>query len=476
MSWLGIKEISISDLRAMERQSYSDLEALKKSKIILIKSKLTSEIGDAKSYHRSLIDSLAQQLRSPILMIDHSTSEISGAQRSIHLKSDQPNEPVSLAMTVDNPFALQYRQALLQSDTFYVLLNANVFLPASSGYKHDQIGLLSLFDDVNWRQNRAIEIAGDKAMVSDIMKTVLGKRAYNVFASGKRVYEVQKTIVWDFDDTLISLGGESRPGLSEVWHRLIERNARQVIATYGNERHASQQMRKSRIYLPYTDLMDADHIGPTNMRGGKSYRYLANRLRLGTDEQIQNHMIVIGNSLLDMPHDIEGVVFVLVEDMDLHAGTIEDVVELLDQAGEGSFNQGFRKIYDFSEPHDGEVRSYQSGDLSFSIQYKNVDFIEHSKITGKLIVPHISKISTSKDHTKDGLDASKGARMAVKKGSGKREEVRVDPLEGFTLTSPHSPLTSDMGARMAKKKKKTTQYPFSFEANLRRLIQEVMRN
>ncbi|HSV43504.1 MAG TPA: HAD family hydrolase, partial [Candidatus Bathyarchaeia archaeon] len=353
---LGITEISVRQIEKVLQENEFNRRSDSVCRMILIRASKSSTDGKISSFTEKQILEFVKKVRAPVLMIDHSSGRISQAQMYLENSADQLACPV-LRLTEKNPHYLD--KDLLQSDTVFFIFNANPN-PLVQGSR-------SLFDDPreSWKSD---VIPGSRLKIWEALQSYFGRAITDIIAAERAPLTSNKIVIWDFDDTLWSF----RPGtqlpyyfrknIGRTWYRLARRGARHVIATQQSLRHVEDIMHLAGISLPVAQIFERMEIYHGNGIHGKTYKPIVERMRITNPAA---EMVVIGNSVFDIPADVPGLVFILVNNIDLPAQYFEKIIRLFDGIGKGDLSRGFDNILYDSKTINGK---YSDESVSFSLE------------------------------------------------------------------------------------------------------------
>ncbi|MFH2138638.1 MAG: HAD family hydrolase [Candidatus Omnitrophota bacterium] len=349
-------------------------------RFILIKKKLASIDPDCSVISEDM-RRLGQEYRAPIVMIDNSEHPCSGAQLYVHKVEDKASRE-NILINMLNKDQWKHRPGLLEEDTFFFTLNTNQ-TPSRTFLG----GKVSDFDDFRIK-NQEVLIGGEKVKVVEVLINLFGAAVDRVMSGSDRMFASEKTLVWDFDDTVYGSQTGWRPGVSESFLRLKKRGGRHVFATLMSEDHVQGIFDMTGLRLPYNSIFGGDKLGVHDHWGVKYYEFLLRRVRLAS-EQAKANMVIIGNSETDMPRDMDDVVFIHVQDMSLAAENIEEVLMFLDEIGHGSFSNGFARLFEHGIAYDNGVKSCRMDGINFYLGYRTIETKEGRTVK----IPVISDIT-----------------------------------------------------------------------------------
>ncbi len=164
---------------------------------------------------------------------------------------------------------------------------------------------------------------------------------------------MQKIICWDLDETLgIFRYGERtlRYNTKETLEFLSKKNYKHYIASAAVKSYIDDVLRSTEIEKFFSGIFDRDFIKPNlNPKDGKLYSAIAIAENL-SQKEIEDRMIVVGNSNHDQPVDVNNLVFI--QDAryeDSKSDIVRKIFEKLDNLDNSSFKKAFDKWYKSSD-------------------------------------------------------------------------------------------------------------------------------
>jgi len=183
------KELGVVEITQMEYWAYKAKvldfgdgkplpDHIKNARIVLIKEKLSSESPEG-GYGLRVIHAMALELRSPVMLVDHSYSRIAAAQNYVEMAEIGAGRG-AIMMNAERPNALRGRESMLNNDYFFILLNCNPNILQKSG--------TSLFDDTDDFLERSSEnivvIGGVRQYSYDAFRRIYGKAIEEAMKEG----------------------------------------------------------------------------------------------------------------------------------------------------------------------------------------------------------------------------------------------------------------------------------------------------
>lgn len=172
-------------------------------------------------------------------------------------------------------------------------------------------------------------------------------------------------VCWDLDHTLIGLCRAPtihamsdalaprateivvRPGIAHTLERLAHRGYWHVVTTGGTREYAEAVLAATGLRQHFTGIFEGAEI---DAGAGKRYRPAARSLGM-TDEEARRRLIAVGDLVYDQPADIGGLVFIHQPNgFRSEGGTVEGVIEWLEEAAGGGLLEGFETCLALARP------------------------------------------------------------------------------------------------------------------------------
>lgn len=160
-----------------------------------------------------------------------------------------------------------------------------------------------------------------------------------------------KTIFWDLDGTVVLDGMHERAsmlryGMNDLLGELRAGGFKHVITTNATKDYAEQALTRTGVRDHFANLYGRETTTPEFGTFGKSYRSVAEQEGYGEEQDIRDHVLIIGDSKGDHPQDANPVVIRLGQRMgQLDALVFREIIVALLEKGEGSFHKGFDSLY-----------------------------------------------------------------------------------------------------------------------------------
>ena len=164
---------------------------------------------------------------------------------------------------------------------------------------------------------------------------------------------MQKIVCWDLDETLGVFGYEERTlryHAKETLEFLLKKNYRHYIASAAERNYIIDILKSTGIENLFHGIFDRNSIKPNlGPKEGKLYSAIVVAENLSSKE-IEDRMIVIGNSDYDQPVDVDNLVFI--QDArygDSKSNIVRKIFEKLENLDNSSFKRAFDKWYRSSD-------------------------------------------------------------------------------------------------------------------------------
>jgi hypothetical protein len=216
------------------------------------------------------------------------------------------------------------------------------------------------------------------------------------------------TILWDLDDTIGNFSGirlrtpeaaspiQLRYGIRDLLTEFSEDAGYcHYITSSAGTSYVNEALNRAYLHEKFARTFGNDTVKQTI--DGKHYRPVAKGF---SEEEMQSRMIVIGDSDRDKPVDVGGMVFIELGNPEepIEALVIREIVTTILDEGDGSFRDGYEKLYSRAEPvrkadrqHAERRRLNIGNDIEFAMEYRQAAEIDNPNLQN---IPVICNIKT----------------------------------------------------------------------------------
>jgi len=174
-----------------------------------------------------------------------------------------------------------------------------------------------------------------------------------------------------------------RYGIKETLERLSGEGYVHFIVSSAVSAYVNEALKRTSLRDYFEGILVRENHVVTI--GGKYYQPVADVMKLSKDE-VRSKMIVIGNAFGDRPADIPGLCFIEHKAGFLYDAIVtESIMSRLKEVGDGSFEDGFEKLYtakSANQLQDEQPKINMGSGISFSLEKRRIDqFFKDAGVT-----------------------------------------------------------------------------------------------